>query len=227
MSIVEILLISLLIVLGILTSITDTREGRIYNKTLLIFMIMGLILDMVYYGYLARNLFLPFLLNFVVIALISLTLFYTHTFAGGDCKLSLVMALLYPAGNYLMYGTSKATLFFALCIGIFYGYIYLLVSSLFSLIKGETKLSKTYITGYLLSFFKSFISASGYICLINLFFIYLAMQGIYINEWIIRAICMALAWFIGKSVLLKKWILVICNVDPVSRTLNKKVLKID
>lgn len=57
MSIVEILLISLLIVLGILTSITDTREGRIYNKTLLIFMIMGLILDMVYYGYLARNLF--------------------------------------------------------------------------------------------------------------------------------------------------------------------------
>lgn len=210
MSIVEILLISLLIVIGILTSITDTREGRIYNKTLLIFMIMGLILDMVYYGYLARNLFLPFLLNFVVIALISLTLFYTHTFAGGDCKLSLVMALLYPAGNYLMYGTSKATLFFALCIGIFYGYIYLLVSSLFSLIKGKTKLSKTYITGYLLSFFKSFISASGYICLINLFFIYLAMQGIYINEWIIRAICMALAWFIGKNVLLKKWILVIC-----------------
>ena len=37
MSIVEILLISLLIVLGILASITDTREGRIYNKTLLIF----------------------------------------------------------------------------------------------------------------------------------------------------------------------------------------------
>lgn len=94
MSIVEILLISLLIVLGILASITDTREGRIYNKTLLIFMIMGLILDTVYYGYLARNLFLSFLLNFVVIALISLTLFYTHTFAGGDCKLSLVMALL-------------------------------------------------------------------------------------------------------------------------------------
>ena len=57
MSIVEILLISLLIVLGILASITDTREGRIYNKTLLIFMIMGLILDTVYYGYLARNLF--------------------------------------------------------------------------------------------------------------------------------------------------------------------------
>lgn len=210
MIIVETLLISLLILLGIITSITDTREGRIYNKTLVIFMIMGLILDTVYYGYLASDLFLSFLLNFVVIAFISLTLFYTHTFAGGDCKLSLVMALLYPANNYLMYGRSKATLFFALCIGIFYGYIYLLGSSLFSLIKGKTKLSKNYIAGYLLSFLKSFISASGYICLVNLLFIILAMQGIYINEWIMRIICMALAWFIGRSEILKKWGLVVC-----------------
>lgn len=209
MIIVETLLIVSMLLLGILTSITDTRKGRIYNKTLLIFTLIGLILDVIYYGVLARDLFISFVLNFVIIALISLTLFYTHTFAGGDCKLSLVMALLYPANKYLMYGISKATLYFALCIAIFYGYIYLLGSSLSSLIKGKTKLTKTYITSYLLSFFKSFISASGYICLVNLICIIIALKGLYINEWIIRAICMALAWYIGISDTLKKWIPVV------------------
>ena len=209
MIILETLLIGSMILLGAITSITDTREGRIYNKTLLIFTLIGLTLDIIYYGVLARDLFISFILNYAIIALISLTLFYTHTFAGGDCKLSLVMALLYPANKYLMYGTNKVTLYFALCIAIFYGYIYLLGSSLTSLIKGKTKLTKTYITGYLLSFLKSFISASGYICLVNLIFIIIALKGLYINEWIIRAICMALAWYIGRSDILKKWIPVI------------------
>ena len=104
MIIIEIFLTAVLILLGIIASISDVRDGRIYNKTLLGFVLPGIVLCVIYYGYFARDLFWLFMINFGIIALISLILFYTHSFAGGDCKLTLVMAVLYPANEYLVYG---------------------------------------------------------------------------------------------------------------------------
>ena len=50
MIIVEIIFIAALISLGIITSISDVKEGRIYNKILLIYALVGIVLDAVYYG---------------------------------------------------------------------------------------------------------------------------------------------------------------------------------
>lgn len=102
MIIIEILLLIALAAVGVIASITDIREGRIYNKLLLKFLVVAFVLDAIYYGYFARDLFYLFILNFGIIALISLVLFYTHSFAGGDCKLVLVMSMLYPANYYLV-----------------------------------------------------------------------------------------------------------------------------
>ena len=49
MIIVEIIFIAALISLGIITSISDVKEGRIYNKILLIYALVGIVLDAVYY----------------------------------------------------------------------------------------------------------------------------------------------------------------------------------
>ncbi len=209
MIIIEIFLTAVLILLGIIASISDVRDGRIYNKTLLGFVLPGIVLCVIYYGYFARDLFWLFMINFGIIALISLILFYTHSFAGGDCKLTLVMAVLYPANEYLVYGKSDVTLYFALCLAILYGYFYLLFFSIYSLVKGRTKITKEYVKGYLGNFLKSFLSASGYICLINLLFIMIGMKGIYVNEWIIRIICMIFAWLVGKESKLKKWQIIV------------------
>lgn len=51
MSTVEIIYGLVFISLGILTSWSDLKEGRVYNKILLIFGIISLILNAVYYGY--------------------------------------------------------------------------------------------------------------------------------------------------------------------------------
>ncbi len=209
MVIIEVLLLIALIILGINTSVTDIRDGKIYNKVLLKFAIVAVILDIGYYGYFAKDLFGLYILNFGIIALISLVLFYTHSIAGGDCKLLVVMSLLYPANYYLTYTESNVTLYFVICLAILFGYLYLLGYSIFGLIKRRTKLSGIYIKNYIKSFLKSFISASGYICLINQFFIFVGMHGIQINEWIIRIICMIIAWIIGKKSMLKKWQLVV------------------
>lgn len=208
MIIIETFLVVAFILLGIIASISDVRDGRIYNKTLLGFVLPGIVLCAIYYGYFARDLFWLFVINFGVIALISLILFYTHSFAGGDCKLTLVMAMLYPANEYLVYGKSDVTLYFALCLAILYGYFYLLLFSICSLVKRKTKITKEYLKGYLGNFLKSFLSASGYICLINLFII-IGMRGIYVNEWIVRIVCMISAWLVGKESKFKKWQIVV------------------
>ena len=183
MIIIEFLFTVAFILLGIITSISDVREGRIYNKTLLGFVLPGIVLCVIYYGYFARDLFWLFMINFGIIAFISLILFYTHSFAGGDCKLTLVMALLYPANEYLVYGKSDVTLYFALCLAILYGYFYLLYFSIYSLVNGRTRLTREYVKGYLENFLKSFLSASGYICLINLFFC---------HSWLVWDICQSM-----------------------------------
>lgn len=125
MRIIELLYVVLFLSLGLITSITDFREGKIYNKTLVSFLIIGIQLNTIYYGYFAQDLIGIFFANFIVASIISLLLFYTHAIAGGDCKLILVLLLLYPANYYIVYGNSNITLFFSLGISIFYAYIYI------------------------------------------------------------------------------------------------------
>ena len=147
MIIVEIIFIAALISLGIITSISDVKEGRIYNKILLIYALVGIVLGAVYYGYFARDLFWLYILNIGILLVISLVLFYTHSFAGGDCKLTLVMSVLYPANYYLVYGKTDVTLYFALCLAILYGYIYLLGFSVYFIMKGRAKFTREYVKG--------------------------------------------------------------------------------
>ena len=208
MKFVEIIMGLALVSLGIITSITDVKDGRIYNRTLSIYSVAGMILDLVYYGYFASDLFFLYIANFAITALISLILFYTHSFAGGDCKLTLVMALLYPANYYLVYGKTKITLFLVLCSAILFGYFYLLGFSICSLVKGKTKLTKEYIKESLKIFLRSFVSASAYISLINVLAVVLGKQGIIVNRWLLRIICMGSAWVVGRIPMLKKWPLV-------------------
>ena len=66
---------------------SDLQEGLIYNKILLSFSFAAAIIDAIYYGIFARDIFLDFILNFLVVAFISLYLFFSHSFAGGDCKI--------------------------------------------------------------------------------------------------------------------------------------------
>lgn len=204
MIVIEILFMFELISLGIITSITDVKDGYIYNKVLFIYSVITVPFGIIYYGYFARDLLCLFLVNLGFVTIISLFLFYTHSFAGGDCKLTIVMAMLYPANYYLAYGKVNITLYFALCLAIFYGYVYLLGFSIYALIKEKTKITREYIKGYCVSFLKSFVSVSGYICAINLLCIYVSIFGIYVNEWIIRIVCIIIALIVGKSKMLKK-----------------------
>jgi preflagellin peptidase FlaK len=208
----EIIICIVMLILGVWTTKSDISEGMIYNKVLIIFSIMGIILDAIYYSCFVRDLLFEYMLNLGIVTIVSIFLFYTHSFAGGDCKLAIVYALLYPARFYMTYRDSNLTLIFALGIAILYGYIYLLVVAIWSLIRKKNILTAQYIKNYILEFIKSFVIATIYICVITLCVEFAEIKGIFINEWIIRMCCMFVAWLVGKYAIFRKWYTIGCAI---------------
>lgn len=193
-----------LLSLFLISTKSDMQSGIIRNRSLLLFSGIALALGIVYYGILAQDLFVDAILNLIVVVFVSILLFYTHAFGGGDCKLAVVMAMLFPAEYYFCFHDSSITLVFALGIAIFYGYVYLLVASISSLIQGKNKLSSKFIKSYLLSFAWSFASATIYIGAVNLLFQALAMNSISVSSWISTVLCIGVAWIVGRSEWLKQ-----------------------
>ena len=212
MEIVELIMGILLLSLCFIATTTDIKEGYIYNKTLKKYVIAAIPLIAIYYCYFARDLFVDFLLNLLIVSFISLVLFYSNSFAGGDCKLTIVMTMLFPAKWYFAYNGSLATLFFAIGIAVFYGYLYLLVTAIYELIKKQNIMTKSYISNHLMAFFKSFLSAFVYISAINLLITVLSISGISINIWFTRVICILTAWAIGKYPVFKERSLILGTI---------------
>ncbi len=204
MAVFDYVLLSLMICLGITAALSDIRSGIIPNKLIAGFAVIGVILDFIYYGILARDVLLVFLINVLVTTIISLCLYFTHALAGGDCKLIPVLSMLYPAGMYLTYGRSSITLFASICFAIFFGYIYLLLAAIWSLITGETRVTAFYIKKTLVAYLKSYITATIYVMAVNLAFAFIDVHLIKVNAWIVWVGCIIAAWSSGRIALLKK-----------------------
>ena len=210
MQIVEAVGLVLIIVLCILCTISDLKYGTIRNKTLAVFLVLALLFDFVYYGYYVNDLLFEFLINLGIVFVVSLILFFTHSFAGGDCKLIIVLSLFYPARFYVIFSGSNVTLFIAIILSIFVGYCYLLANSIWNIITKKVKITTHYIKSSLSSFLKAYLAASIYISLINLFVYIFGLYGLMFNIWITRALCLTLAWFIGRFSVLKRIVPLIC-----------------
>lgn len=206
---VEVISFTLAIALCVICTKSDLSEGIIYNKVLVVFAVFAIIIDGIYYGYFARDIFFDFLPNFCIMFFISIYLFYSHSFAGGDCKMAIVLSLLYPARFYFVYGSMITTLFFSLGFAIFAGYVYLLTSALIQLVKKKVSLTGDYIKGMLKNFVKSYFSAMAYITLLNCILIYLSRMGISLNIWFPRLLCLSIALLIGRFKFLSKLAIVI------------------
>lgn len=205
----EIISLCLAACLCIICTRSDVREGVIYNKILVAFSAAAVLIDCIYYGYFARDLLLDFLLNLLIVSVVILYLFYSHSFAGGDCKMTIVLALLYPARYYLVYGNSILTLVFAIGFAIFAGYIYLLVSSIKAIVTKKVEFTFDYAKRFLSNFLKSYFSAMVYIVLMNCLLILCDRLGVIINVWVSRCICMMVAWCVGRYAIFKKLFLLV------------------
>ena len=208
MDYMEILLFLVLFSLCIQVSKTDILEGKVYNKTLIIFGTIGCIIDVIYYGFINNSMLFPFLINELVIIVVSMFLFYSHCFAGGDCKLLIVLAILYPAKCYVSYGGSLITVVFTVGFAVFYGYIYLLGTSIYALIKKKNRMTLAYVKSYIIMFAKSFVVALTYISMLTLLVTVFIGLGIIIPIWIVRILCIAISWTVGRYTIFKKRLII-------------------
>lgn len=207
----EVVSLCLVACLCIVCTRSDVREGIIHNWILAFFAVAAVLLDSVYYGFFAKDLLFDFLPNFLVISVISLYLFYSHSFAGGDCKMIIVLALLYPARCYLAYGSSIVTLVFAVAFAIFAGYVYLLICAVKAIVTKKTKFTLKYTKTFLSNFFKSYISAMVYLILLNDLLILCNRVEFSINVWISRFACIFVAWCVGRYPVFKKPFLLVSS----------------
>ena len=193
--------------LCVLATYSDLKEGKVHNKTLLVFAVAAAVLDAFYYGFFSTDTVKDFLLNFCTVFLLSLILYFTHCFAGGDCKLSIVLALAYPSGAYLCYKSSVNTLFFTLAIAVLIGYLYLLIASVAGLATGKTVFNHGYAKNYIFSFLRSYITATVYISIVNLMAFAAMKRGFSVPYQLLNIICICVALLVGRFKILRSYLL--------------------
>jgi len=183
---------------------SDLRTGLIYNKILLIYFLAALFIDALYYGLFVQDLWTEFLVNFIVVTVLSLYLFFSHSFAGGDCKMMIVLAMLYPARQYLVLGNSNTTLVLTIAFAILAGYVYLLIYSVWKLVTKKNTITFSYVKNYCIGFLKSYLTALVYIAFLNVGLIFCGKVGVQISSWFASLMCLLIAWCVGRFSVLKK-----------------------
>lgn len=209
MIVIEIFCLLLITILCCICTKSDLKEGMIYNNVLSGFFIISIIINIVYYGIFTNDLIDDFMINTIIVSLVSLYLFYSHSFAGGDCKMMIVIALLFPARLYWVFGGSNKTLVFIVAFAIFIGYCYLFFNSIYAVITKKVEITFEYIKKNIVQFLKSYIIAMIYLSLVSRVISIICSFGYEVNIWITRSLCLIVAWCVGRYSYFKKWFLVV------------------
>jgi hypothetical protein len=96
MTLIESALITILLCLCIITTVTDFRSGVINNKHLLTAAVPALVLNSIYYYGYATIFLKAFILNLLVIFLITVLFYSFHIWSAGDSKLLLLVIFCLP-----------------------------------------------------------------------------------------------------------------------------------
>lgn len=194
---------SLLIIMGVCASYSDLKTGLITNRMIVAFSAVGLTFNIFYFVFVAWSELFLFLENMLLCILVSFFLYRIHAFAGGDLKLVCAMSLLYPSTAYLTYKSSRITLFLSIGIAIFWGYVYLLISTVVDIGRGKISLDRKYIQSYLIFYLKTYITAMIYIALFTMVAAVISNLIFPLPVWFMIAGSFVIAWISGKYIVLR------------------------
>lgn len=215
----EILSICLIALLCFICIKSDLKVGLIYNKVLLFFVGCAVVIALVYYGIYVNDLLFYYLINNAIVALVGVYLFYSHSFAGGDCKMTIVIALLFPARYYWWLDNNGFTLMFFIAFAIFAGYCYLLISSVLKIVSKKVIITKQYVKQSIFEFVKSYCFTIVYISLFHFLILYFFDLVLNANAWIVSGLCLLIAWVVNRYSFFKNkilFVLVLCCVILIS-----------
>ena len=131
------------LIIGILATITDFREKKIYNKTIIYGVIVSFILYIVMWKQIDMELIKNYVINLSISILISFLFFYFKIWAAGDAKLFIAMIIMIP---FELYEVDLSNIFpgiYLLIIIFSIAFLYVVMETIFLWAKDSEKFQKS------------------------------------------------------------------------------------
>lgn len=160
MTVVDIFISVILLAICIYAFVSDLCIGKVRNIVLIISSLVLLVLNLIKFIFISHDDLFLYIQNASTVLILGFLGYIIRLWAGGDCKLIILIALFYPTAFYFDYNQSKYTLWLIIVIAFILGFVYLLFDSTIKTIKDKSSfklekvlsmLKKALIT-YLVSF---------------------------------------------------------------------------
>jgi preflagellin peptidase FlaK len=199
---VEYLLLGVLLFLCVYFSVTDLRYGKVKNKALLIILCPTVVLVAIYYIFFTPALFTLYAFNVLILIAIAIVLFIFHIWAGGDSKLLILLALVFPARFYVEWNGFNKTLAFIPLASFVFGYLYLLIDSVYCLAKQKKHLTGKQLIKGLLGFLQQFGTCILAVAIVNQALFWIVPSFVTKHTWILFGVSLTVALLMRSF----KWI---------------------
>ena len=180
---VEAALLTILVVLCVVTSVTDIYHGLITNRHLLHALVPAVLLNVVYYYFFVRVLLFSFLMNLLVITLITLLFYIYNIWSAGDSKLLLTLILCIPAR--ICYANQQGILAPSIQVIVLtfsIAYVYLVSESIIVGLKSKDLLQIRAGCDYIINFLKQYFICTIYVVLFNEILLAVPIENFYRNN---------------------------------------------
>ncbi len=175
---------SLLIVSAILFSKSDITKNKIYNRWLLVGLVVGFVLSLTYLGFYEDpwQYYRHYLINILFGALFSIIMYSFHIWAGGDAKLFIVLSVLVPVDCYYLVNINSIIVIFILIYSA--AFLYLFGESIVLRIKGAEPIRTSFSIYSLLYSVSYIVFVSSCISIFNLFIVF-CFKTFYIENYVL------------------------------------------
>lgn len=130
------------VAIGILSTVTDFKEKKIYNKTIICGVSISLLLYIVLWNQIDMELIKSYVINLGISVLISFLFFYFKIWAAGDAKLFIAMIIMIPFELYEVDTTNVFPGIYLLIIIFSVAFIYVVIETIFLWSKDSEKFKK-------------------------------------------------------------------------------------
>ncbi len=182
--------IVLVLVLCIWSSITDIQNGLVSNKLIAVTAALGIIVDIIGWAVYDSSYLTVQITNIGIVWLISILMYAFHIWAGGDCKLMMVISCIMPYELYAHFFNESVALVSVLAFTFILGYVYLLYDTVNYAVKNKQKVNKEKVLTNLKSVLFRWISCVIYITLAD----------------------QTLGYFFSAAIAKFRWMLIVINI---------------
>lgn len=204
MRITEALMLAIMLVFCVHATVTDLKSGVIKNKLLLLGACFSLVLNIIYYSLFARDFFLAYIINVVVMCFLAILFYAAHIWAAGDSKMLIFVISLIPARIYYSGENVAATVL--IMIAIFsLAFLYYIAESVVIGLKEKNLFGFTRIKVNALQMLIQYVKCTCIVTIANFLFAVLFYDFYIANTELFMIVNMLIILSVNNIKLLDRW----------------------